>query len=251
MGREKILYNKTCLVTGAGRGIGQAVAQRFAEEGAIVYANDALEGSIDDWLKRVDIGLREQIHPHYFDICDSQATKRSIQDIKREQGRIDVLVNNAGIEFNEKIGMISEAKMRRMFEINVYAPILLSQLVARFMMKSNSGSIINISSLVGIHGNPGQGVYSATKGALIAFTKTASKELATHFIRVNSIAPGLTKTKMIESADEKFISSRLERVGFGRLAEPVEIANACLFLASDLSEYITGQVIGVDGATVL
>ncbi len=243
-----LLDGKVCLVTGAGRGIGRAIAERFASEGAIVYANDVNKDELDRWIPQFMEGV---IRPICFDITEESAVKNAALFIKKEAGRIDVLVNNAGIEFNESIGMISRKNMEKMFLVNVFAMVDLIQVVSRVMGRQESGSIINISSIVGRRGNPGQLVYSATKGAVISLTKSAAKELANKGIRVNSIAPGLTNTRMMQAEDNEKLQQRINNISMGRLAEPADIANACLFLASDLSSYISGQVIGVDGCSIL
>lgn len=246
---NELLVGKVCLITGAGRGIGRAIAERFALEGAMVYANDLDSGEFDKWMPTSE--CKNLIRSICFDITDEVAVKNAIMAIKKESGRIDVLVNNAGIEFNESIGMISHKNMEKMFQVNVFAMVEMIQVVSRVMSRQQSGSIINISSIVGRRGNPGQLVYSATKGAVIALTKSAAKELAVKNIRVNSIAPGLTNTRMMKAENSEKLQQRINNISLGRLAEPLEIANACLFLASDLSSYVSGQVIGVDGCSIL
>lgn len=247
-----LLKGKVCVITGAGRGIGRAIAELFAENGAIVYANDLREGCMSDWEDDSKGNSAGTIRPIYFDITDEQQVKQGVMQIKKECGHIDVLVNNAGVEFNELIGMISAKNMETMFRVNVFGTINMLQMVSRVMgRQANGGSIINIASMVGLRGNKGQLVYSATKGAVISLTKSAAKELAPKKIRVNSIAPGLTKTKMMEQADPEKLQSRIDNVCMGRLAEPIDIANGCLLLACDLSGYISGQVLPVDGCTIM
>lgn len=224
-----LLRDKVCIVTGAGRGIGRAIAESLAAEGAFVYANDAREGSLDSWL--TESSMRQGITPLYFDITDPAAVRNAFSQIRKEKQRLDVLVNNAGVEYNELIGMISPENMERMFSINVFATIEMLQMASRLMSRQErGGSIINISSMVGIRGNPGQLVYSATKGAVIALTKSAAKELASKNIRVNSVAPGLTKTEMMQGADIEKLKGRIANISMGRLAEPSDIARACVFL---------------------
>ncbi len=249
---SELLKDKVCIITGAGRGIGQAIAELFAENGAVVYANDLREGCMAEWEEECRGKFSGCIRPVYFDITDEQQVKNSVMQIKKECGHIDVLVNNAGVEFNELIGMISEKNMETMFRVNVFGTINMLQMVSRVMGRQESGgSIINISSMVGLRGNRGQLVYSATKGAVISLTKSAAKELAPKNIRVNSIAPGLTKTKMMEQADPEKLQSRINNVCMGRLAQPIDIANGCLLLACDLAGYISGQVLPVDGCTIM
>lgn len=249
---ESLLSGKICIITGAGRGIGQAIAELFAENGAKVYANDLRQGCMDEWAKACKSRYIGNIIPIYFDITDEAQVKEKIMSIKKAEGHIDTLVNNAGIEFNELIGMISNANMESMFKVNVYGTINMLQMVSRVMgRQKNGGSIINISSLVGLRGNKGQLVYSATKGAIISLTKSAAKELAPKNIRVNSIAPGLTMTKMMEQADIDKLQNRIDNICMGRLAQPSDIAKGCLLLASDLAEYISGQILAVDGCTIM
>ncbi len=171
--------------------------------------------------------------------------------IIKERGRIDVLVNNAGIVSYELLGMIQLEKLRNMFEINVVAMIQLIQVVSRVMSRHKSGSIINISSIVGVEGVKGQLAYSATKGAVISLTRSAAKELASNNIRVNAIAPGMVDTERFRAVLEKNFKERISDIAMGRLAKPTDIANACVFLGSDLAEYISGQILGVDGCTII
>jgi 3-oxoacyl-[acyl-carrier protein] reductase len=251
MSNSRLLSGKVCLVTGTSRGIGRAIAERFAEEGAILYANARKPGSIDEWSEKCSLKNHTIVSPVYFDITDYSAVKQSILQIIKEQQHIDVLVNNAGIVTHELISMIQLESLRNMFEVNVVAMIQLIQLVSRVMSRQKSGSIINISSIVGVKGVRGQLAYAATKGAVISLTKSAAKEFSAQNIRVNSIAPGMVDTDMTNSVFEKSFSERLSNIGMGRLGKPVEIANACVFLGSDLSEYISGQILGVDGCAVL
>ncbi len=245
-----LLDGKVAVVTGSARGIGREIARLYAAEGAEVVVNDVREGSADEWI--AESGLADRLHPYYFDITDSAQVRQNVMAIKKELGKIDILVNNAGVEFNELIGMINAEHMELMFKVNVYGTIEMIQAVSRVMARNeNGGCIINISSMVGLHGNPGQMVYSATKGAVIALTKTAAKELAPKNIRVNSIAPGLTKTEMMDQADVEKLQGRINNIAMGRIAVPSDIAGGCLLLASDYAGYISGQVLPVDGCTIM
>jgi 3-oxoacyl-[acyl-carrier protein] reductase len=251
MDNSNLLKGKICLITGTSRGIGRAVAERFAEEGAIVYANARSAGSIDEWSIQCSEKNDTKVIPVYFDVTDYEAVKQSVLKIVKEQQRIDILVNNAGIVTYELLGMIQVESLRSMLEVNVVAMIQMIQLVSRIMTRKKSGSIINISSIVGVKGVKGQLAYSATKGAVVSLTLSAAKELASQNIRVNTIAPGMVDTERFHEVFEKSFKERLSDIGLGRLAKPEDIANACVFLGSDLSEYISGQILGVDGCTVL
>lgn len=242
-----LLDDKVCLVTGAGRGIGRGTARRFAEEGAILYITDYREGSLEEFAGELAGKYQCDITPLYFDVTDESAAKAAIITIKRNHGRLDVLVNNAGIMRDSVIGMIGTQLMRDVFDVNVFAAIHMIQLANKLMSRQKSGSIINISSIAGLEGAAGQLVYSASKGAVAALTKAASKELASNGIRVNAVAPGLINTGLLQAIGSERIAENLKNIKMGRLGEPVDVANVLLFLASDLSGYVTGEVIGVDG----
>ncbi len=247
-----ILVNKVILVTGAGRGIGQAMATVFAQNGAIVYANDVRPGTVEAWNESVNKEGPGEVRSLYFDISSEQEAKAAVMQIKRECGRIDGLVNNAGVEFNELIGMISRSNMEKMFTVNVFGAINMLQIVSRVMSRQpEGGSIVNIASMTALRGNRGQLVYSATKGAVVSMTKSAAKELAEKNIRVNAIAPGLTNTEMMRQAQADKLQSRIANICMGRLAEPEDIAKACVFMLSDLSGYVSGQILAVDGCTIM
>lgn len=246
---SRLLEDKVCLVTGTNRGIGKAIAEKFAEEGGVVFASARKAGSLDIWANEVSEKFNSKVIPVYFDVTDANGCKEAVLRIKSEFGHLDVLVNNAGIVTYELLPMINFEILRNMFEINVLATIRLIQLTSRLMTRQKSGSIINMSSIVGVQGVKGQLAYSATKGAVISVTKSAAKELAEHNIRVNAVAPGMVGTDRFVDVFEHSFKDKLDRVGMGRLATPEEIANTCLFLASDLSAYLTGQIIGVDGSS--
>ena len=246
----ELLKGKVCIVTGSGRGIGKEIAELFAEEGANVIVNELIDGSADQWIS--ESPCKERLEAKYFDITDESAAKAAVLEIRKKYGHIDVLVNNAGVEFNELIGMISRQNMEKMFNVNVYGTINMLQIVSRVMSRNpDGGSIINIASMVGLRGNAGQLVYSATKGAVIALTKSAAKELAAKHIRVNAVAPGITQTKMMEQADIEKLQGRIRNICMGRIAQPKDIAGGCLLLACDYAGYISGQVLPVDGMTIM
>ena len=240
-----MLKGKVAIVTGAARGIGRAIAEKFATNGASVYAWDLLSDSWN-WTSGYDSVL-----PLTIDICDFAAVKAAVMQIKKESGRIDILVNNAGLISYEMMSMIDFDRFRKMMEVNVIALVNLLQLVARIMQRQKSGSIINMASMVGLKGAKGQLSYSATKGAVISVTKSAAKELAEYLIRVNAIAPGMVGTERFKAVLEEKFAQKINDIPFGRLAEPGDIANTVLYLGSDLSSYVTGQIFGVDGGCIM
>ena len=243
----KLLENKGALITGAGAGIGQATAKLFANEGAVVYSAD-IKGL--EWVESFT-STEGKIIPVQLDICDFAAVKTVVMDIKKEHGHIDVLANIAGLISYELMPMINYDFFRKMIEVNVVALINLMSLVSRIMQRQQSGSIINMASMVGEKGAKGQLSYSATKGAVIAATKSAAKELAEYHIRVNAIAPGMVGSDRFKTVLEEKFAQKINDIPFGRLAEPEEVAELCLYLASDQSKYLTGQIIGIDGGAII
>ena len=247
---KKLLQDKVCIITGAAQGIGKGIAEQFAADGAVVYACDLREGSMDEWAKECAERNKTRVIPQYFDVTDAAAVKSTLMGIFKQEGRIDALVNNAGVVFNRKIGMIMRPETELMFKVNVIAVIEMVQLVSRLMARSGGGSIVNIASVTAVLGAPGQSAYSATKGAIISFTKSAAKELAPQGIRVNAVAPGIVKTERfaeLYESDGAKIDQRIGRIALGRLGTPEDVAYACAFLSSDRASYISGQILGVDG----
>lgn len=237
---SQLLENKVCIITGAAQGIGRQIAEQFAADGATVYACDKQEFTTNN----------EHIHPVVMDITDAASVKTAFMQIFKTEGRIDCLVNNAGIVYNRKIGMITREETERMFLVNVIAALELIQLCSRLMTRNGGGSIVNIASVTAVLGSPGQVAYSATKGAIISMTKSAAKELASQGIRVNAVAPGIVQTERfaeLYESDGNKIDERIQRIALGRLGTPEDIAHACAFLASDRANYISGQILGVDG----
>lgn len=238
----KLLENKVALITGAGRGIGKVIAEQFVVDGAIVYVNDLNEPEI------------EGAKPICFDVSDSNALKAGLMSIYKAEGRIDVVVNNAAIIQNQKLGMVTKPLLEKMYAVNVFAVIDMIQIASRLMARTGGGCFVNMASVTGVVGSPGQVAYSASKGAVISITKSAAKELAPMNIRVNAVAPGIVKTERFEELYEATgdkINERIEKIALGRLGTPQDIANAVSFLASNRASYISGQILGVDGCATI
>lgn len=241
-----MLSKKIAIITGATKGIGKAITQLFADSNAIIYGIGRDECELNALEQ-----YSPNIHSVKADVCHTDDFKNIFQTIYKQHGHIDILVNNAGVMNDALIGMISEEMILDMFQTNVFSVIQLTQLAARFMKKQKFGNIINIASIIGLQGNSGQSVYSATKGAIISFTKSAAKELAPSNIRVNAIAPGIIKTDLLSTVPENKLLERISTIKLGRIGQPTDVAKTALFLASDYSEYIAGQIISVDGLTIL
>ena len=238
----KLLENKVCIITGAERGIGKVIAEQFIADGAIVYVNDLQEPDV------------EGAKPIAFDVTDSNALKAGLMQVYKAEGRIDCIVNNAAIIQNQKLGMVTKHLLEKMYAVNVFAVIDMIQIASRLMARTGGGCFVNMASITGVVGSPGQVAYSSTKGAIITITKSAAKELAPLKIRVNAVAPGIVKTERFEELYEASgdkINERIEKIGFGRLGTPQDIANAVSFLASDRASYISGQILGVDGCATI
>lgn len=244
-----LLKDKVCIITGANKGIGKAIVEAFTKQGAIVYAHARNTEGMEAWTQQLSEEFNTKVVPIYFDVTDFELSKKKIMEIKSAEGKIDVLMNNAGMVTYEMIPMVQMETFKQMWEVNVLGTFHLLQLVSRIMTRQKAGSIINMASIVGDKGSKGQVSYATTKGAVIAMTKSAAKELASSNIRVNAIAPGMVGTERLKAIMEKSFQEKINQIGMGRLANPEEIAEVCVFLASDMSSYVTGQVIGIDGST--
>ena len=242
------LKDKVCIITGAASGIGKAASVKFCSQGAVVIACDVSRDSLEQ-LREETHSLPGKLIPKVLDVTRRDDVFRVVQDVATEYGRIDVLVNNAGITRDALLLKMTEEQWDTVINVNLKGVFNMTQAVAPYMVKAKKGSIINTSSVVGIYGNIGQTNYAATKGGVIAMTKTWAKELARKGaqIRVNAVAPGFIKTPMTENLPEKVIEYVKSKTPLARMGEAEEVANVYLFLACDESSYVTGQVIGVDG----
>ena len=246
-----MLEGKTALITGSSKGIGRAIAETFAKNGARVFINARKKRSLDELLDQIKNKYNVEVHPIYFDVSDPVEVKNGFKEIFDITRTIDILVNNAGILRDALIGMVTSDFVQNVFSTNTYGVIYCSQYASRMMARQARGSIINISSIVGIYGNEGQTVYGGSKAATIGITKSLAKELASAKIRVNAIAPGFIDTDMVRSLPINKFEERLSSIKMKRIGTPQDVANVALFLASDLSTYVTGQIIGVDGGMLI
>jgi 3-oxoacyl-[acyl-carrier protein] reductase len=242
-----LLDGKTALVTGASKGIGRSIALRFAEQGANVaftYLSSVEQGqALEAELQSKGIKARG----YRSDASDYAQAEKLINDVAADFGRLDVLVNNAGITMDTLVMRMSEEMWDKVMAVNLKSCFNTVKAATRVMMKQRSGSIINMTSVVGVKGNAGQANYAASKAGIIGFTKSIALELGSRGIRSNAVAPGFIETEMTGKLDEKTVQGWRDAIPLRRGGQPEDVANACVFLASDLSSYITGQVLQVDG----
>jgi len=238
---------KLALITGGSRGIGRACALALAQRGAaVVIGYGSNQPAAAETLELIAAaGAKGSAIP--FDVADSSAASEAIEKVIAEHGRIDVLVNNAGIAIDALVMRIKDEDWDRQLNANLRGPFALIRAVARAMIKQRRGVIINIASVVGETGNVGQAAYSASKAGLIGLTKSVARELGSRNIRVNAVSPGLIETDMTSKLTAQVRTRMLEAIPLGRLGSPLEVANAVAFLASDAASYITGEVLKVNG----
>ncbi|NTU54374.1 MAG: 3-oxoacyl-[acyl-carrier-protein] reductase [Chlorobiaceae bacterium] len=241
---------KTAMVTGAARGIGQAIALELASKGADLVIGDVKV----EWLAETEAALKAagaRVTRKELDVTSSEACQKVFNEIAAENGRIDILVNNAGITRDGLLMRMSDEDWDAVLTVNLKGTFNCTKAVSRIMMKQRSGSIINIASVVGIMGNAGQANYAASKGGVIAFTKSVAKELSSRNIRVNAIAPGFISSKMTDALSDEVRQKMLDAIPLGTFGTPQNVADAVTFLAGDQSSYITGQVLSVNGGMVM
>ncbi|MDY0100244.1 MAG: 3-oxoacyl-[acyl-carrier-protein] reductase [Bacteroidales bacterium] len=243
----KLLEGKTALITGASRGIGKAIARRFAMEGASIALTNIAED--EEFLASLEEikALNAEAKGYISNASDFADSQKVINEVIRDFGKIDILVNNAGITRDTLLMRMTEDQWDSVIAVNLKSVFNLTKAVLQSMLKQKSGSIINMSSVVGISGNAGQTNYSASKAGIIGFTKSTAKELGSRNIRCNAIAPGFIITEMTDKLPPEVKSDWIGKIPLRRGGTPEDVANTALFLASDLSSYITGQIIQVCG----
>ena len=242
-----MLKNKKALVTGSSRGIGRKIVEVFLSNGAEVWGMCTHESSGKAELEALAKEHGVAYHEFYADAGNAEVLTSAVKEALKEAGGFDILVNNAGITRDTLSFRMKKEDWDSVIAVNLTAAFLVGQIVSSDMIHKKSGSIINMASIVGIHGGAGQVNYSASKGGLIAYSKSLSKEVGSRGVRVNCIAPGFIETDMTNAVKEDIRKTWVESIPLKRAGKSEDVANAALFLASDLSSYITGQVIGVDG----
>ena len=243
----KLLENKTAIITGATRGIGRQIAIEFAKQGAhIAFTySTSVEAAETLELELNNLGINAK--GYQSDAANFEAAQELAKEILKEFGSIEVLINNAGITKDNLLLRISENDFDKVIDVNLKSVFNMTKAVIRPMMKQRSGSIINMSSIVGLKGNAGQSNYAASKSGIIGFSKSVALELGSRNVRSNVIAPGFIETEMTGKLDETIVQNWRDSIPLKRGGTPKDIANACVFLASDMSSYITGQTLSVDG----
>ena len=243
----KLLEGKNVIITGASRGIGRGIAEVFANHGAnVAFTYSSSEGPALELEKELSsAGVKAKAYKS--NAASFSEAEELVAHVLNDFGGIDVLINNAGITKDNLLMRMGEDDFDKVIEVNLKSVFNMTKAVQRTMLKQRKGSIINMSSVVGVKGNAGQANYAASKAGMIGFTKSVALELGSRSIRCNAIAPGFIETEMTEKLDEKTVQGWREAIPLKRGGSPEDVANACLFLASDLSAYITGQVLNVDG----
>jgi 3-oxoacyl-[acyl-carrier protein] reductase len=243
----KLLEGKTAIITGASRGIGKGIAQVFAQHGAnVAFTYSSSEAAANELeLELNALGIKAK--GYKSNAADFEQSATLAKDVLEEFGSIDILVNNAGITKDNLLMRMAEEDFDKVIEVNLKSIFNMTKAVQRTMLKQRKGSIINMSSVVGVKGNAGQSNYAASKAGMIGFSKSMALELGSRNIRTNVIAPGFIETEMTAKLDEDTVNGWRNAIPLKRGGSPEDIANACVFLASDLSAYITGQVLNVDG----
>ncbi len=242
-----LLENKKALVTGSSRGIGRGIVEKYLSEGCEVWGLCSKPSSAKEELEKLAAEKGVAFHEIYADVGNAENVTEVVKNALAASGGFDILVNNAGITRDGLSFRMKKEDWDDVLRINLTSAFLICQIVSNDMIRKRKGSIINMASIVGIHGNGGQVNYSASKGGLIAYSKSLAAEVGSRGVRVNAIAPGFIATDMTAVLKEDLQKAMIERIPLKRAGTPEDIANAALYLGSDLSEYVTAQVLGVDG----
>ena len=245
-----IFDGKVAVVTGAARGIGRAIAEKLAREGADVAVCDLQVEWLADTAAAVQ-GLGRKALPLAVDVGDGETVNACITEVVKVFGKVDIMVNNAGITKDTLLVRMSDDDWDAVLRVNLKGTFLFSRAVAKVMMKQRSGAIVNIASVIGLIGNAGQCNYAASKAGVIALTKSTAKELASRGVRVNAIAPGFISSKMTDALSQEVRDQMMANIPLARFGEPSDIAKAVVFLASDEASYVTGQTLSVNGGMVM
>ncbi len=246
----KRLKDKVAIITGAARGIGFSIAEMLSEHGATSVIIDIDQEAVSTAVQKIDDKGNKAIG-FAADVTNSDEIASIFKEIHKELGKIDILINNAGITKDGLLMKMKEADWDAVINVNLKGTFICTQKVCRYMLKSRSGAIINIASVVGLMGNAGQANYAASKGGIIALTKSSAKEFASRNIRVNAIAPGFIQTEMTDKLPQEIIDSYSSAIPLSRMGTVKDVANLCIFLASEEAGYITGQTIQVDGGLIM
>lgn len=244
------LKDKIALITGGGRGIGKAIALAFAREGADVVIADVNKDSLEATSREIEELGRKSLGLE-MDVTSYSKVEEAVNKILDKFGKVDILVNNAGITKDNLLLRMNEADWDAVLNVNLKGTFNCTRALSKPMIKQRKGRIINIASIIGIIGNPGQANYSASKAGIIALTKTSAKELASRNINVNAVAPGFIQTEMTDKLPDSLKQKMKEVIPLDRFGSPEDVAAACIFLASEDSNYITGQTVVVDGGMVM
>lgn len=235
------------MITGGARGIGKEIVEKFLKNGATVYFIDLNPGEFMDSYTSLAKEAGCEVHFKQANVANEEEITSVLKEIISECGKVDILVNNAGITRDGLIFRMDSKDWHDVLTINLTSAFYISKVIAQHMISKKSGSIINVASVVGVHGNAGQCNYSASKAGMIGLTKSLAKEVAARTIRVNAVAPGYIDTPMTEKLSDKIKDQVINTIPMKRMGQPEEISDVILFLASDLSTYVTGEVIGIDG----
>jgi 3-oxoacyl-[acyl-carrier protein] reductase len=245
--KMKLLEGKVAIITGASRGIGKGIAEIFAKHGANVAFTYSSSAASAQELENELNALGVKAKGYQSNAADFNEAQKLVDDVLADFGNIDILINNAGVTKDNLLMRMSEEDFDKVIEINLKSVFNMTKAVQRTMLKNRAGSIINMSSVVGVKGNTGQANYAASKAGMIGFTKSIALELGSRNIRCNAIAPGFIETEMTAKLNDDVVKGWREGIPLKRGGSPEDVANACVFLASDMSAYVTGQVLNVDG----